>query len=205
MPNVPAFFLHAGVKLNSIALEFTRSGPAAATISAIASPGRIDGIGRRRMPRSSGLRRGAGSAGPATRSPPRSASRRPRSAASYGVWGSTSSARWNRSSRRGAEPVLGRPAADPGEREHPGELIHIDIKKLGRIDGAGHHIRACPRAGPRIRPRRPEDELAGPVGQPQRPEQPACPGGRARLGVRPCRRRRCFPRCFSSRCCRMRR
>ncbi len=26
------------------------------------------------------------------------------------------------------------------EREHPGELIHIDIKKLGRIDGIGHRI-----------------------------------------------------------------
>ena len=24
------------------------------------------------------------------------------------------------------------------ERQHPGELIHIDIKKLGRIDGVGH-------------------------------------------------------------------
>jgi len=36
MPKVPAFFVHAGVKLNSIALEFTRSGPAAATINAIA-------------------------------------------------------------------------------------------------------------------------------------------------------------------------
>ena len=36
MPKVPAFFRHAGVKLNSIALEFTRSGPAAATINAIA-------------------------------------------------------------------------------------------------------------------------------------------------------------------------
>jgi len=36
MPKVPAFFLHAGVTLNSIALEFTRSGPAAATINAIA-------------------------------------------------------------------------------------------------------------------------------------------------------------------------
>ena len=36
MAKVPAFFRHAGVKLNSIALEFTRSGPAAATISAIA-------------------------------------------------------------------------------------------------------------------------------------------------------------------------
>jgi SpoVK/Ycf46/Vps4 family AAA+-type ATPase len=36
MPKVPAFFVHAGVKLNSIALEFARSGPAAATINAIA-------------------------------------------------------------------------------------------------------------------------------------------------------------------------
>ena len=26
------------------------------------------------------------------------------------------------------------------EREHPGELIHIDIKKLGKIDGIGHRI-----------------------------------------------------------------
>src|SRR5436309_2502733 len=26
------------------------------------------------------------------------------------------------------------------EREHPGDLIHIDIKKLGRIDGVGHRI-----------------------------------------------------------------
>src|SRR4029078_13117649 len=26
------------------------------------------------------------------------------------------------------------------EREHPGELIHIDIKKLGRFDRVGHRI-----------------------------------------------------------------
>src|SRR5262249_57187766 len=26
------------------------------------------------------------------------------------------------------------------EREQPGELIHIDIKKLGKIDGIGHRI-----------------------------------------------------------------
>jgi transposase InsO family protein len=26
------------------------------------------------------------------------------------------------------------------EREHPGELIHIDVKKLGKIDGIGHRI-----------------------------------------------------------------
>ena len=38
MPKVPAFFRHSGVKLNSVALEFTRSGPAAATGSAGARP-----------------------------------------------------------------------------------------------------------------------------------------------------------------------
>jgi len=36
MPQVPAFFVHAGVMLNSIALEFQRSGAAAATLGAIA-------------------------------------------------------------------------------------------------------------------------------------------------------------------------
>ena len=36
MPRVPAFFVHAGVRLNSLALEFTRSGAAAASIGAIA-------------------------------------------------------------------------------------------------------------------------------------------------------------------------
>ncbi len=36
LAQVPAFFMHAGVKLNSIALEFARSGAAAATINAIA-------------------------------------------------------------------------------------------------------------------------------------------------------------------------
>jgi len=33
-----------------------------------------------------------------------------------------------------------RPVAIRYERERPGELIHIDIKKLGRIDGIGHRI-----------------------------------------------------------------
>ena len=33
-----------------------------------------------------------------------------------------------------------KPAARRYEREHPGELIHIDTKKLGRIDGIGHRI-----------------------------------------------------------------
>jgi hypothetical protein len=36
LSQVPAFFMHTGVKLNSIALEFARSGAAAATINAIA-------------------------------------------------------------------------------------------------------------------------------------------------------------------------
>jgi transposase InsO family protein len=33
-----------------------------------------------------------------------------------------------------------KPAIIRYEREHPGELIHIDIKKLGQIDGIGHRI-----------------------------------------------------------------
>jgi transposase InsO family protein len=33
-----------------------------------------------------------------------------------------------------------RPPAQRYERQHPGELIHIDTKKLGRIDGVGHRI-----------------------------------------------------------------
>lgn len=36
MPKVPAFFMHTGVVINSLALDFQRSGAAAATISAIA-------------------------------------------------------------------------------------------------------------------------------------------------------------------------
>src|SRR6516225_8674909 len=33
------------------------------------------------------------------------------------------------------------------EREHPGELIHIDIKKLGRFDRIGHRITGSPQQG----------------------------------------------------------
>jgi transposase InsO family protein len=33
-----------------------------------------------------------------------------------------------------------RPPARRYERDRPGELVHIDIKKLGRIDGVGHRI-----------------------------------------------------------------
>lgn len=33
-----------------------------------------------------------------------------------------------------------RPPVIRYERDHPGELIHVDIKKLGRIDGIGHRI-----------------------------------------------------------------
>ena len=33
-----------------------------------------------------------------------------------------------------------RPPVIRYQRENPGELIHIDIKKLGRIDGIGHRI-----------------------------------------------------------------
>ena len=31
------------------------------------------------------------------------------------------------------------------EHEHPGDLVHIDIKKLGRIEGVGHRITGNPR------------------------------------------------------------
>jgi len=33
------------------------------------------------------------------------------------------------------------------ERDHPGELIHIDIKKLGRFDRIGHRITGSPQKG----------------------------------------------------------
>jgi transposase InsO family protein len=37
-------------------------------------------------------------------------------------------------------PLQPRPAVIRYQRDRPGELIHIDIKKLGRIDGVGHRI-----------------------------------------------------------------
>ena len=48
---------------------------------------------------------------------------------------------------------LGLAAAERYERERPGELIHIDVKKLGRIrDGAGKRITGAPRnSAPRRR------------------------------------------------------
>ena len=33
------------------------------------------------------------------------------------------------------------------ERDHPGEMIHIDIKKLGRFDRVGHRITGDPQLG----------------------------------------------------------
>jgi transposase InsO family protein len=50
---------------------------------------------------------------------------------------------------------LGRLGLEPAvryERARPGELIHIDVKKLGRIQGgAGHRIAGRPRSNPRHR------------------------------------------------------
>ena len=44
---------------------------------------------------------------------------------------------------------LGFEAAVRYERERPGELIHIDVKKLGRIQGgAGHRVAGRPRGNP---------------------------------------------------------
>ncbi len=39
------------------------------------------------------------------------------------------------------------------ERQHPGELIHIDIKKLGRFDQVGHRITGDRRGRQRTVPR----------------------------------------------------
>ncbi len=44
------------------------------------------------------------------------------------------------------------------EHEHPGDLVHLDIKKLGRIDGVGHRpspgrrLGVCPRRRRRLQP-----------------------------------------------------
>ena len=67
-------------------------------------------------------------------------SRRQPSVASSSAWGSTGSAPWNRPSRCAATNA-----------PEPGEMIHIDIKKLGRIERAGHRItgdrQGCRNAG----------------------------------------------------------
>jgi transposase InsO family protein len=52
--------------------------------------------------------------------------------------------------RRGLNRIAALAPAEPVcryERAHPGELLHLDIKKLGRFARVGHRIRACPRAG----------------------------------------------------------
>lgn len=49
---------------------------------------------------------------------------------------------------------LGLEPANRYERARPGELIHVDVKKLGRIQGgAGHRIAGRPRRNPRKRDR----------------------------------------------------
>ena len=56
-------------------------------------------------------------------------------------------------SRRGLGRLKALDPAQPPrryEKEHPGELLHLDIKKLGRIDGIGHRITGIRR---RRRPR----------------------------------------------------
>ena len=74
---------------------------------------------------------------------------------------------------------LGRLGLEPAvryERERPGELIHIDVKKLGRIQGgAGKRVRNTPQATTRALPTGPASAASG------------------RLGVRPRRDRRRHP------------
>jgi len=58
----------------------------------------------------------------------------------------------SRGSSRGSDGKLGRLGVEPApryERQRPGELIHIDIKKLGRIErGAGHRVSRKRRTNP---------------------------------------------------------
>src|SRR5262245_7442720 len=93
----------------------------------IAHPGRV-GCADRRLGRLSRRSNGCGAnAGRASRSPPRAASPQPPSAVR----------------RLGLNKLSALEPAEPVrryERETPGELIHIDIKKLGRIGSIGHRI-----------------------------------------------------------------
>ena len=95
----------------------------------IARPGRIACTGRRRQP---GRRAGRSPAPPALdRQADRSRSRR--------LAGDVS--RILRRLGLNRIEALSRPTpVRRYEREHPGELIHIDIKKLGRFDRVGHRI-----------------------------------------------------------------
>ena len=98
-------------------------------VCAIALQDLIHCQAKRRPPHARRSRRCAGSATPASILPPRSVCRRRPSVASCGGSASTGS--------RDLEP------AEPirrYQREHPGELIHIDIKKLGKFNRVGHRI-----------------------------------------------------------------
>lgn len=49
-------------------------------------------------------------------------------------------------------PLVPRPPVIRYERERPGELLHIDAKRLGKIDGIGHRIRGDAGRHPRHHP-----------------------------------------------------
>ena len=53
-----------------------------------------------------------------------------------------------------------RPPVIRYEREKPGELIHIDMKKLGRIEGIGHRITGNRRDGARFAKSYGNDDLS---------------------------------------------
>src|ERR1700682_1032625 len=98
-------------------------------VCGIARQALFHGRAKQRPPPVLPSRRCVGSATQAARSPPSSASLLPPSAGSCGGSASTGP--------RGGEP------AEPVrryEREHPGEIIRLDIKKLGRFEQIGHRI-----------------------------------------------------------------
>jgi hypothetical protein len=96
---------------------------------------------KQRLPRAQQSRRCAASATPASKSQPKSAC----------------PATVSRILRRlGLNRIRDLEPAEPVrryEREKPGEMIHIDIKKLGRINGIGHRITGDRRGQSNLRAR----------------------------------------------------
>lgn len=102
----------------------------------IAPPGPIHRRAKPRLPRARLSRRCGASVTPASRSQPRSRCHRPPLAASCVTWDQTGYAISSRPSQNAAMNA-----------KTPGEIIHIDIKKLGRFERVGHRITGDP-SGP---------------------------------------------------------
>jgi len=69
-----------------------------------------------------------------------------------GLAASTVHAILRRHGRSRLRPRLPREAVVRYERERPGELLHVDVKKLGRIVRPGHRVTGDRSNAPRVRP-----------------------------------------------------